>query len=127
MSAAPSPTPGRWHGLTLEGRPLAARIRLADRWHQRAIGLLATRRLDRFDGLWLRPCAAIHMAGMAYPLDILFLDARGRILRRVDALAPWRAAACPGAHATLELRAGLARAWQLQPGATLGLSAPPAA
>lgn len=113
--------------LWIEGRDSGCRVAVADRWWSRALGLLATRRLDRIDGLWLSPCAAIHMAGMAYAVDAVFLDEGGRVLRVVPGLRPWAAAACLGARHTLELRAGLVAALSMAPGSRLALSAPPPA
>lgn len=118
---------GPAQALWIEGRDSGCRVALADRWWSRALGLLATRRLDRIDGLWLSPCAAVHMVGMAYALDVVFLDAAGSVLRVVPGLRPWAAAACRGARQTLELRAGLAEALGIRPGDRLALSVPPPA
>ena len=43
---------------------------------------------------------------MNYPLDLVFLDVNGRVLKQVAALRPWRMSVCTGAHATLELASG---------------------
>jgi uncharacterized protein len=116
-----APTRALW----IDGCDSGCLVGLAERWASRAIGLLTMRRLDGMDGLWLSPCAAVHMVGMAYALDVVFLDAAGDALRVVSGLRPWRAAACRGARHTLELRAGLATALAIQPGSHLALSAPP--
>jgi uncharacterized protein len=121
---------GPIQALWIDGRDSGCRVGLADHWASRAIGLLTMRRLDGMDGidgLWLSPCAAVHMVGMAYALDVVFLDAAGDALRVVPGLRPWRAAACRGARHTLELRAGLAAALAIRPGGHLALSAPPPA
>ena len=52
---------------------------------------------------------------MRYPIDVVFLDRRGRILKVVDAVPPWRAAACWRARHTLELAAGEADRLGLAP------------
>lgn len=113
--------------LWIDGRDSGCRIGVADRWWLRAIGMLGRRRLERLDGLWLSPCAAVHMIGMACALDIVFLDQSGAVLRVVPGLQPWAAAACRGARQTLELRAGLAATLAIRPGCRLSLSAPPPA
>ncbi|MBQ0945571.1 DUF192 domain-containing protein [Ideonella sp. 4Y16] len=118
---------GPAQALWIDGRDSGCRVGLANRWRSRAIGLLATRQLDRLDGLWLSPCAAVHMVGMAYALDIVFLDRSGGVLRVVPGLRPWAAAVCRGAHQTLELRAGLAVDLAIRSGSRLALSAPPPA
>ena len=118
-----APTRALW----IDGLDSGCRVGLADHWASRAVGMLARRRLQHLDGLWLSPCAAVHMLGMDYALDVVFLDAAGGALRVVPALRPWRAAACRGARHTLELRAGLAAALAIRPGSQLALSAPPPA
>lgn len=110
--------------LHIDGRPSGLRIRQALRWWSRAIGLLATPRLDDPSGLWIAPCNSVHTLGMRYPIDVVFLRRDGTVARIVPRLAPWRAAACRQAHATLELRAGLAERLNLTPGHRLALGAP---
>jgi hypothetical protein len=56
--------------------------------------------------LWIRPCRAIHTFWLARPIDVLFLDRRLRVARRIDGLAPGRVAWCLAAHSVLELPAG---------------------
>jgi len=65
------------------------------------------------------PCASIHTLGMRYAIDVLYLDASWRILKRVDALRPWRFSACWAARATLELAAGTAHRRGLEKGLQL--------
>jgi uncharacterized membrane protein (UPF0127 family) len=60
---------------------------------------------------------------MRYPIDVVFLRRDGTVARIVPQLAPWRAASCRQAHATLELRAGLAEHLHLAPGRTVALGA----
>lgn len=90
-------------------------IRLADGFFGRLAGLLFSSPLQPGQGLLLVPCNAVHTAFMTCPIDIVFIDRAGRIEKIVPRLVPWRAAACAGAHQTLELAAGEA--------ARLGLSA----
>jgi uncharacterized membrane protein (UPF0127 family) len=107
--------------LVVPGAPGRLRIGVADGWASRAIGLLATRRLDDPCGLWIKPCSSIHTFWMRYPIDVVFLDKSGVVVRVAPAIVPWRLAACRRAHTTLELRAGLAAALGLRAGMELGL------
>jgi len=99
------------------------RVRLALTWWQRAIGLLATPRLDDPRGLWIAPCNSVHTIGMRYPIDVVFVAADARVLKLVRTLRPLRAAMCRGAHATLELRAGSIAELGLRAGDTIAPSA----
>lgn len=85
---------------------VVARCHVADRWLARLVGLLGTANLGDGEGLWLAPCSSVHTWGMRIPIVCVFLDGEGRVLRVVDALPPWRAAAVRGAVAVLEARVG---------------------
>ena len=67
---------------------LGTSVAVADRWWLRLRGLLGRPPLARGEGLLLRPCKAVHMAGMAFPLDVGFLDADGRLIAMYQALPP---------------------------------------
>lgn len=82
------------------------KLRLACTGWSRLRGLLFQPRLAINEGLCLIPCTAVHTFGMAYPIDVVFLDAHGRVLRCVSALAPRRIALCSGAACAVELVAG---------------------
>jgi protein-S-isoprenylcysteine O-methyltransferase Ste14/uncharacterized membrane protein (UPF0127 family) len=100
------------------GATVADRLRVAATHWTRLKGLLGTRGLEPGEGLWLRPCDQVHMLGMRYPLDVVFLDDQLRVVHSVAALQP-RAISPRIANATsvLELPVGtLARAG-LVPGA----------
>jgi uncharacterized membrane protein (UPF0127 family) len=108
-------------GLYVNGRAAHVGIRMANRWWQRLVGLLTTPDLDHPSGLWITPCNSVHTLGMRYAIDVLFLDADGRVIKRVDHLRPWRASSCLRARATLELRAGLAEELDVQVGQRMAL------
>jgi uncharacterized membrane protein (UPF0127 family) len=74
---------------------------------ERREGLLGRKSLPRGHGFWLNPCEAIHTFGMAFPIDVVFLDRALRIRGIRSALAPKRIAICLRAESTLELPAGL--------------------
>lgn len=73
---------------------------------RRARGLLGRPQPLPQQGLWLKPCNAVHCWFMAYRIDVLFLDGAGRVLKCVDSLGPWRMTACRGARSVVELAAG---------------------
>ena len=89
------------------GALLADRVEVADRWWSRARGLLG-RKLRDGDGLLIRPCRAVHMLGMTYPIDVLFLDADHRVVAMYPGLRPARVTGYhQGAAMALELPAGV--------------------
>lgn len=84
---------------------------------QRARGLLFRAPLAANQALLIPRCASVHTFGMAYPIDVVFLDALGRVLRVVPKLAPCRLAMQFGAVAVLELAPGSASAFGFVVGA----------
>ncbi len=92
-----------WRGLVAESR------------RERARGLLGRDGLEPGVCMVLRPCRLVHTFGMRFALDLLFLDARGRIVKVARGVRPgrlgwggWRA------RTTLEAQTG----WlpKLEPG-----------
>lgn len=105
------------------GRLIARRVRRADRFLERAVGLLPQRSVMPDEGLWIEGCAAIHTIGMRATIDVVFLDREGTVLREVETARPWRTLiACRGAHAVVELGAGALRANDIALGDRLTLS-----
>src|SRR5438093_1231459 len=93
--------------VATSGAVLAERLHLAHTHWTRLRGLLGTRGLDPGDGLWLRPCRQIHMFGMRYAVDAVFLDARQCVVRALPRLAPGRVSPhVRDAESVLELPAG---------------------
>ncbi len=97
--------------------PVAGAVRVAERWWQRLRGMLGRPEPEPEEGLLLLSCRAVHMVGMGYPLDVVFLGRDGTVLATYPALRPGSRTGYHGdAWAALELRRGtLARA-----GVTLG-------
>jgi uncharacterized protein len=92
-----------------KGTEVAARVRTALSLMDRTIGLLGTDRLPDGEGLWLKPCRSVHTFFMRYPIDVLFIDQEGTVLR-CGTLPPWRLSAwIRRAEGVLELPAGTAQ------------------
>jgi uncharacterized membrane protein (UPF0127 family) len=106
--------------LSLDGEPLYVDIALARTAWSRLRGLAFTSVLPPDAGMMLIPCGGIHMLGMRYPLEAVFLSAGHRVLRIDDALHPWRDFAfCPHSRAVLEWAPGSARRFGIRPGTSL--------
>jgi uncharacterized membrane protein (UPF0127 family) len=70
---------------------LGRKVRFAASLIDRAIGLLMTPGLRAGEGMYLSPCKSVHTFFMRYPIDVLFLDSEGTVLKG-DTLRPWRVA-----------------------------------
>ena len=97
-------------------------IHHAERLSDRLRGLLGKPPPAPGHALLITPCVSVHTAFMRYPIDIVFLNSRGIILKIVETLRPWRIAACWRARHTLELAAGEARRLGLMPGEQVDLA-----
>ena len=89
-----------------DGVVVCERCRLAGRPLARMRGLLGRSHLEPGEGLLVSPAPSIHTFFMRFPIDAVFLDEEGRVLRVASDVAPWRAVAQRGARAVLELAAG---------------------
>jgi uncharacterized membrane protein (UPF0127 family) len=92
--------------LRADGLVVCERCIVADSPLPRMRGLLGRRNLGSDEGVLLRPAGSIHTFFMRFPIDVVFLDRDGRVLRVAESVRPWRTAAARGARAVLELRAG---------------------
>jgi uncharacterized membrane protein (UPF0127 family) len=100
---------------------LAHRIEAAFDSKRRNKGLLGRNGLDSGSALVLAPCTAVHTFFMQFALDVLFVDRSGRVIKTVSDLRPWRIAAAIGAHAVVELPAGVILASGTQAGDSLAV------
>jgi len=89
------------------GEVIAERVRYADTWWDRLAGFIPKGVIEPDEGLWFRDCWAIHTLGMRAQIDVIFLDAHGRIVRTDREVRLNRPViACPGARSVVELGAG---------------------
>jgi uncharacterized membrane protein (UPF0127 family) len=88
------------------GRVLAERLEVPRTFVGRALGLMFRQELADREGMWISPCNGIHMFGVRFPIDAVFLDRRLRVVRVCSDLRPWRVVPLVlGAHSVLELPA----------------------
>lgn len=78
------------------------RAYVATTTQSRLLGLAWLDDLPEGVGLLIPRCRSVHTFGMRFALDVDFLDADGRVLRRVEAVPPGRMLWCAGATAVLE-------------------------
>jgi len=72
------------------GSTLAGDLVVADRFVSRLAGLAFTRSLPRGRGILISPCNWIHTAFMRYPIDVVYLDDRMRVVALAPSVRPWR-------------------------------------
>ncbi len=93
---------------------------VADTFLTRLVGLMGKPIPGWGEGLLLVPCSDIHMWGMRFPIDALFLDERGVVVSLAEELKPNRGwARHRGAHQVLEVRAGTVKKLGIKVGDTI--------
>ncbi len=79
-------------------------------------GLLGLNGMPDGEALVIAPCNAIHTWFMRFAIDVLFVRKNGEVVKRYDAVRPWRIALAWRAFAAIELAAGTLRASETVPG-----------
>ena len=98
-------------------------VEIADTRATRRKGLLGRDSLDPRAALIICPCFSVHTAFMRFPIDVLFVDRAGTVVKVVRNLVAWRIAAAWGAHAVVELAAGSVPEGAVEAGDRLYLAA----
>jgi len=92
---------------------------------ERTRGLLDWDQIEPGEALIISPCNSIHMVGMAFPIDVLFVDKLKRVIRCIEGIKPWRFTRIYfRARHTIELPVGAIRKSLTQPGDQLEFSRP---
>ena len=69
-------------------------------------GLLGRPQLEEDQALLITSCSSVHTIGMAYPIDLAFLDKGWEIKKIVKSLIPWRMVCSFGSNMVLEMPSG---------------------
>ena len=102
------------------GTCLATRARYARNGAERRRGLLGRESIEPGEALILPRCRQVHMFGMKFSIDVLFVDKRGRAVRCVRDLAPGRLSRwVRRARTTIELPVGTLDVTRTEPGDTI--------
>jgi uncharacterized protein len=90
---------------TTAGAVIASSVQAAVDSESRRRGLLGRTSLEDA-ALVIAPCNAVHTFFMKFPIDVVFVDRTGRVLRIAASVPAWRMTASWRAFATIELAAG---------------------
>jgi uncharacterized protein len=108
---------------TTKNSCLGEQIRIADSSVRRLVGLLGKRSLAAGCGLFIVPSQAIHTVGMAFPIDVIFVDKNYCVLGVRSAVRPFRITRVFWkAHGVLELPVGTINASRTEAGDQLKIS-----
>ncbi|MGE0598653.1 MAG: DUF192 domain-containing protein [Dehalococcoidia bacterium] len=96
--------------VLIDGIPLVSDLRVANNVFARTRGLMLASPLQPGQGLEIRPCNSIHMMFMRFPIDAVFFNKAGQVVKVASSVPAWRGLSFGGRKAAgvLELPAGAA-------------------
>jgi uncharacterized membrane protein (UPF0127 family) len=98
-------------------KQLAVNVTVADNLFTRMKGLLGKSEMMSGEALWIKPCMSVHTFGMKFPIDIIFLDKKNKVVSFINNIKPNRMTRLYfGAASALELPAGITKATEIEVG-----------
>jgi uncharacterized membrane protein (UPF0127 family) len=92
-------------------------VTVADTSFARLKGLIGRLRLRSSEGLWVVPSSGVHTFGVLFPLDLIYLDDRCRVMKVIEYFPTFRIAPLKiKAASVLELPPHTIYSSQTQPG-----------
>ena len=102
---------------------LATKVRKADNFLTRLIGLLKRTQLGPEEALWLMPSKGIHTIGMKFPIDVVFLNKRNEVVAVLSGMLPHRVSAIHlKSYSVIELPSGTIKKSRTEVGDQLEIS-----
>jgi uncharacterized protein len=99
-----------------KGVAIASELEIATSFAARSQGLLGRSGLKPDTGLLIDPCSSIHMWFMRFPIDVVFLDKKNRVVGLKRNVKPWGMAWSWRGTKTIELPVGVIAATRTQIG-----------
>ncbi len=91
------------------GKIIASKVRIAETFKSRSIGLLDRSSIAEEEGLLIKPCNSIHTFFMKFPIDAIFLNKDNIVVKVVHGIPAWRlSGAMLRGFMVLELKSGTA-------------------
>lgn len=72
------------------GKLLADNVTVADNLFTRMKGLLGKNGMMPGEALWIKPCTSVHTFWMKFPIDVVFLNKRNRVVALKKNMRPNR-------------------------------------
>jgi uncharacterized membrane protein (UPF0127 family) len=72
-----------------DGTVVAEPLEIASNFISSGLGLMGRARLPEKGGLLIYGCSGIHMMFMRFPIDAVFVDKKGVVVKTYEHLLPW--------------------------------------
>ncbi|MHB1699033.1 MAG: DUF192 domain-containing protein [Acidobacteriaceae bacterium] len=100
-----------------KGKVICAQGKLANTFRTRLFGLLGRKGLEEGSGLLIQPSSGVHTFGMSFPIDIVTLDSKRRVIGVFENTGAWTIRGLSlKTRSVLELPAGRIRECCIEPG-----------
>ena len=99
-----------------KGVALASELETATSFAARSKGLLGRDGLRPEQGMLIDPCSSVHTWFMRFPIDVVFLDSKNRVVGLRRNMKPWRMAWSWRGAKTVELPVGVIATTRTQVG-----------
>ena len=107
---------------TSRGTILGEAIEVAQTAAQKVKGLLGRECLEDGQGLLFRGAGSLHTLFMRFPIDIVYADKNGKVVKLAESVGPFKLVAAPlRCYYALELPAGAIKASRTRVGDRLSL------
>ena len=107
-------------GNTARNTILGETIEVASTATQKVRGLLGRECLEDGQGLLFKGCSSLHTFFMNFPIDVVFTDRNGKVLKAAAEVRPFKLVAAPlRAYYAIELPAGAIERSMTREGDTL--------
>lgn len=107
------PLPRRMRRLPSHPGPGGRIVHRATGFAARLLGLAGLRAVPTGHALLLPRTRSVHTFGMRVPIDLVWCDGDGRVVRIDEGVRPGRLRGCREARSVLETAAGEGRAWRV--------------
>jgi uncharacterized membrane protein (UPF0127 family) len=102
---------------TTRGSTIGEAIEVAETASQKVKGLLGRECLEEGQGLLFKGAGSLHTLFMRFPIDIIYTDKRGKVVKTAGAVRPFKLVAAPlRCYYAIELPAGAIAASNTQAG-----------
>lgn len=78
----------REYRALMDGQEIATKVRIANTFFKRFIGLLCDKKIEAHEGLLIDPCNQVHTFGMKFDIDVVFVSKSGEIIHTESQMTP---------------------------------------
>ena len=94
----------------------------ADTFFKRLVGLLGKDSLSKDKGMLIKPCSSIHTFFMKFPIDVVFMDRRFKVIHIIENMqASKQSGYIKKSYQVLELSAGMCRKYGISKNSILDI------